>query len=166
MVYVFLADGFEEVEAITVVDILRRSDIEIKMVGVGTMTPKGMNNVTVNADISVEEIKLDEDLKMIVLPGGLSGAATLQNSEDVTKCLEYASKRELYIAAICVAPVILGKNKILIGKKAVCFPGFEDTLVGAIVGKEDVVVDDNVITAKDMEVAMPFAKTLVDLLKG
>jgi 4-methyl-5(b-hydroxyethyl)-thiazole monophosphate biosynthesis len=166
MVYVFFADGFEEVEAITVVDILRRNQIETKMVGVGTMTPKGMNGVTVNADIAIEEIKLDEDLKMVVLPGGMPGAIALQNSEAVKKCLEYANTRGLYIAAICVAPAILGERNILVGKKAVCFPGFEDKLIGAMVGKEDVFVDDNIITAKNMDVALPFAKTLVDLLKG
>jgi 4-methyl-5(b-hydroxyethyl)-thiazole monophosphate biosynthesis len=102
---------------------------------------------------------------MVVLPGGMPGVAALQNSEGVTKCLEYASKRELYIAAICVAPAVLGGNNILVGKKAVCFPGFEDKLIGAMIGKEDVFVDDNIITAKNMEAAMSFAKTLVDLLR-
>jgi 4-methyl-5(b-hydroxyethyl)-thiazole monophosphate biosynthesis len=164
MVYVFMADGFEEIEAVTVVDILRRNRIVTKTVGVGTRSPKGAHGIVISADVTIEEVVLGPDLRMIVLPGGLDNANSLAVSKDVARCLEYADKNGRYIAAICAAPMVLGVNKLLVGKEAVCFPGFEGRLDGAIVKDADVVVAGNIITARDMGAAMPFSAALVDLL--
>jgi 4-methyl-5(b-hydroxyethyl)-thiazole monophosphate biosynthesis len=166
MVYVFLADGFEEIEAISPIDILRRAGVLVKTVGVSGKTATGNHGITVTADIQMSEIKLDGSLEMVVLPGGLPGANNLQNNEDVVNAMNYAAQNERYIAAICAAPKILGANGLLKGKKATCFPGYEDELTGAITTPESVVTDGNIITAKGAGAALLFGFELVKALKG
>jgi 4-methyl-5(b-hydroxyethyl)-thiazole monophosphate biosynthesis len=166
MVYAFLADGFEEIEAISPIDILRRAGILVKTVGVGGKTVTGNHSITVTADILPSEIELDERLEMVVLPGGMPGADNLQNCEEVVNALNFAAKNERYIAAICAAPKILGANGLLCGKKATCFPGYEKELAGALVTSESVVTDGNIITAKGAGAALLFGFELVSALKG
>jgi 4-methyl-5(b-hydroxyethyl)-thiazole monophosphate biosynthesis len=166
MVYVFLADGFEEIEAISPIDILRRAGVLVKTVGVSGKTATGNHGITVTVDIQMSEIKLDGSLEMVVLPGGLPGANNLQNSEDVVNALNFAAQNKRYIAAICAAPKILGANGLLRGKKATCFPGYEDELTGAIATSESVVTDGNIITAKGAGAALLFGFALVKALKG
>lgn len=166
MVYVFLANGFEEIEALCPVDLLRRAGVEVTTVGIGSEVIRGAHGITVHADIPDIMYK-DPSPEMIILPGGMPGAENLDRSRIVDTAINIASKKGAYIAAICAAPFLLGKRGILRGKKAVCFPGFEDILDGAsIVDGDSVVIDGNIITAKGMGAAVSFGLTLVSLLRG
>ena len=165
MVYVFLADGFEEIEALTVVDVLRRAEIPVLTVGVSDETIFGAHNIEVNADVSPEEVELAM-AKGIVLPGGMPGTVNLYNSEVVRNAVKYADENHLLLAAICAAPSILGKMDILKGKKAVCYPGFEKELEGAEIADEKTVVSDNIITSKGAGTALDFALEIVKYFAG
>lgn len=164
MVYVFLADGFEEMEALAPVDILRRADIEVQTVGVTGEVVTGSHNIPVKADITVDKIKLSDELDMIVLPGGMPGTNNLQNNPDVLAAVDYCAENDRYVTAICAAPKILGSKGLLEGKNAICFPGFEKELTGAKLSSESVAVDGRFITAKGAGVAVKFALKLVELL--
>ena len=164
MVYVFLADGFEEMEALSPVDVLRRAGIDVKTVGIGSDFIMGTHNIPVKADISIGEIKLDNSLEMIVLPGGMPGAENLENSPEVQEALDYCVENKKYIAAICAAPMILGHKGLLEGKKAICFPGFEKDLIGAEISANSVEADGRFITAKSAGYALDFALKLVEVL--
>jgi len=165
MVYVFLADGFEEIEALTTVDILRRANIKTITVGVGGVTPVGAHGIKVAADIPESEAVFS-DLEMIILPGGMPGTLNLEASETVNKFIEYSYENNLWLAAICAAPSILGHKGLLHKKQAVCYPGFEKHLDGATICDKPVVVDGNIITARGMGAALDFSLTLLSLLKG
>ena len=164
IVYVFLADGFEEVEAITVVDILRRAEVEVLTVGISSKTLVGAHDIVVQADIDICELAMDNNIEMIVLPGGMPGVYNLKKSKKVIEVLRYANNNGIYIAAICAAPTILGEQNMLYERQAVCFPGMEEELLGAKVVNSNVVVDGNIVTGKNMEAALEFANTLVGLL--
>ncbi len=164
IVCVFLANGFEEVEAVTVVDVLRRAKVEVLTVGVGSKTLAGAHDIVVQADIDICELDINNNIKMVVLPGGMPGVYNLKNSKKVIEVLHYASNNGIYIAAICAAPTILGEQNMLYKRRAVCFPGMETELLGAQVINSNVVVDGNIITGKNMEAALEFANTLVNLL--
>jgi len=166
MIYLFLADGFEECEALAPLDILRRAEIEIKTVGIGKKYIKGSHNIEISADITEKEIVLDENLKGIILPGGMPGTLNLEKSDIVQKSIDFAVKNNLLISAICAAPSILGHKNILNGRKATCFTGFEDDLLGAIVCDCPVVRDNNIITAYGAGAAFPFGFELLSYLKG
>ncbi|MDR0904294.1 MAG: DJ-1/PfpI family protein [Ruminococcus sp.] len=166
MVYVFLADGFEEIEAISPIDILRRAGVSVQTVGVTGKTVTGSHGIMITADITAGEIKLDDDLEMVVLPGGLPGADNLQKDDIVNKALKFASDNNKYISAICAAPKILGAAGLLTGKKATCFPGYEQELIGAEATGESVVTDGKIVTAKGAGVASLFGFELVKVLKG
>ncbi len=166
MLYLFLADGFEEVEALLPTDYLRRADIDVITVGVTGKTVKGAHGITVFADITANEISLDEKLSGILLPGGMPGTLNLQNSPDVISAIKYAADNNLLISAICAAPSILGKMNILDGKKAVCFPSFEKELKGAVVTDDFCVTDGNIITAKGAGAAAEFAFAIITYLKS
>ena len=166
MVYLFLADGFEEVEALTPLDLLRRAGAEVKTVGVTGKLVTGSHNITVTADIRAEEMVLDRDLEMIILPGGMPGTTNLDASGAVHEALRYAAERGITIGAICAAPMIIGKLGYLSGRSAVCYPGFEKYLIGANISAKSVVVDENYITAKGMGVAAQFGLALVHALYG
>lgn len=166
MMYIFLADGFEEVEALAPLDFLRRAGIDIKTVGISGKYCRGTHGITVQTDISAEEISLDGNLKGIILPGGMPGAENLDNSEVVQKSIDYCAENSLVLAAICAAPFILGKKGLLNGKNAVCYPGFEKNLQGANICSESVVTDGNIVTAKGAGVAWDFAAAITSLVLG
>lgn len=165
MIYVFLAEGFEEIEALTPVDILRRAELEVKTVGVGGKTVTGSHGITVTADIEEKDITTD-DMDMMILPGGMPGTLNLEKSPIVTACAEYCARNSIYLAAICAAPSILGHMGILNGREAICFPGFEGELKGAVLSNKPVCVDGTVITAKGMGVATQFGLKLAELMAG
>ncbi len=164
MVYVYLADGFEEMEAIATIDFLRRAGIEVATVAVGNRAVVGAHDILVEADLLTEHVKLTDELTAIVLPGGLSGVKQIAASEDVKKALLFAAENNVLIAAICAAPTVLGQLGLLEGKQAVCYPGHEDKLTGAILASEPVVVSDTVITARAAGVTLEFAKTVAAAL--
>lgn len=163
MIYVFLADGFEEIEALTTVDFLRRVGVEVSTVAVGTadLFVSGSHNITVKADLLESEIEPDGRTDAVVLPGGLPGADNLFISQKVDLFLNYCAQNNRHIAAICAAPYVLGQKGLLEGKKAVCYPGFEDKLTGALVQKSKVVTDENITTGCGPGAATEFALELV-----
>ena len=124
MIYIFLANGFEETEAVTPIDILRRCGKEVVAVGVGGSAVTSSHGITIIADAEDKLISLDEKLEGIILPGGMPGTLNLEKSETVQKAIDYCIANNLYIGAICAAPSILGHKGILKGRNAVCFAGF------------------------------------------
>lgn len=166
MVYLFLADGFEEVEALCPLDLLRRAGAQVQTVGITGRQVTGSHNITVTADILPEEMVLDRALEMIILPGGMPGTTNLDASGAVHEAIRYAADRGITIGAICAAPMIIGKLGYLSGRSAICYPGFEKYLIGANISAKSVVVDENYITAKGMGVAAQFGLALVNVLFG
>jgi 4-methyl-5(b-hydroxyethyl)-thiazole monophosphate biosynthesis len=166
MILMFLANGFEEIEALTPLDCLRRVGEDVVTVGIGGREITGSHGITVLADTDDAHLpSVAPD--MVILPGGMPGSATLDASPVVDKVLSEASARGAYLAAICAAPMVLGKRGYLEGKHATCYPGFEEHLHGATVRHDaGVVQDGNVITAAGMGVALDFALTLVSELQG
>lgn len=167
MVYLFLANGFEEVEALTPLDYLRRCEgISVQAVAVGTdRAVTGSHGITVLADIVIDEVALDE-MEMIVLPGGMPGTLNLEASEALQHIIDVCVHRELPIGAICAAPSILGHKNLLNGKTATCYTGFEEQLFGANATGAPVEQDGLFITARGAGVANQFAFKLVEVLKG
>jgi len=164
MIYIFLADGFEEIEALAPVDLLRRCGLNAVTVGVTGKTVTGSHNIQVTADITVEEAVLNSDLEMIVLPGGMPGTLNLEKSSFVQNAIDYCSENNIYIAAICAAPSILGHKGLLKNKRAVCYEGFEEQLEGAYIGTDSVEADGKIITARGAGVAVKFGLKLAELL--
>lgn len=160
-VYVFLANGVEEIEALTAVDVLRRGDLDVVTVSVtGKKEILGSHNISFKADVLFDEdALLDGD--MLVLPGGGKGTNALMGHEGLRNLLVAYRDAEKFITAICAAPSVLGMNGLLKGRKATCYPGFEDKLLGATVTGEDVVRDGNIITGKGMGVSVSFALALL-----
>ena len=165
MVYVFLADGFEECEALAPVDILRRGGIQVQTVGVGGKTITGSHGIPVTCDMTADEA-VTRDLEAVVLPGGMPGTLNLEKSPAVQAFLEYAHEQDLLIAAICAAPSVLGHKGYLKGKRATCYPGFEKDLTGAQPTGEPVVKDGNILTAYGAGAAFAFGLALLAALKG
>lgn len=166
MVYCFLANGFEEVEAIAPVDMLRRAGAEAKFVGVTGKTVKGSHGIEIVADLTIDEITLDDNLKAIILPGGMPGATNLENSEIVQNAIDFAYNNDKYICAICAAPFILGHKGILENKCAIVYPGFEKELIGAKISSEHIAVDGKFITGKGPGVAIEFGIEIVKAISG
>ena len=166
MVYVFLAGGFEEVEALAPVDFLRRCDLDVTVVGIGGEYITGSHGITVKADIADCNLDTHEDASAIILPGGMPGTLNLEHSETVQNFIQYASEKDIPICAICAAPSILGHLGLLSGKRATCFPGFEEQLTGADVTGGFVEQDGNFITAKGAGCAVEFAYTIAKTLAG
>ncbi len=166
MIYVFLADGFEEIEALTPVDLLRRCELDVKTVGIKSEIIRGSHNIPVICDIVDSEIVLDDSLEMIVLPGGMPGTVNLEKSDKLQKAIDFCVDNNIYIAAICAAPSILGHKKILENKNAICFPGFESQLEGAVISDDFICTDGNIITAKGVGVAMEFSLKLIEMLSS
>ena len=165
MVYVLLADGFEEIEALTPADVLRRAGIETALVGVYGKCVTGAHGIKIECDIEIDKADADS-VEMIVLPGGLPGADNLRNDKRVMKLVNDADNKKIFIAAICAAPRILGELGILDGKEAVCYPGFEKYLRGAKLSDKRVVRDGSIITAVGMGASAEFALELVSALKS
>lgn len=166
MIYVFLANGFEETEAIAPIDMLRRAKLDVKTVGVGTKTPVSSHGLPVTADITADEVKLDGSLQLIVLPGGMPGTLNLKGSETVQKAIAYCVENNVPVGAICAAPSILGDLGLLEGRNAVCFPGFEKNLLGAKVQNTLCVTDGQFTTACGAGAALVFGLELVKVLCG
>lgn len=165
MVALLLADGFEEIEALTPVDILRRAGIEVVTYSVnGDLCVCGTHNIMVDADDVIENIHY-EKIDCVILPGGMPGADNLENSHEVQELLDYASKNDILMCAICAAPKVFGKFGYLKGKKATCFPGFEDRLVGATTTGNNVETDGKIITSKGMGTAMDFSLAILECMK-
>ncbi len=165
MIYVFLANGFEECEALAPVDILRRGGLDVKTVGVGGKTVSGSHGIPVVCDITEDEAVTD-GLEAIVLPGGMPGTLNLEKSNSVQRFIDFAVQNGLIIGAICAAPSILGHKGLLRGKKATCFPGFEKDLVGAEFSDVAVIRDGNVITAFGAGAAFDFGFELLSAITG
>ena len=169
MVLEFLATGFEEIEALTPVDVLRRAGVDIRTVAVGVdgKTVLGAHGISVEADITMAEaLAAGEPIEMIILPGGMPGSKNLDESADVDSFVRRGAEEGWYIASICAAPMIPGKRGLLRGKRAVCYPGFEEYLTGATLTGGRVEVDGKMITACGMGAALEFALALTQLLKG
>ena len=166
MIYLLLADGFEEVEALTPLDLLRRAGAEITTVGIQGNTATGSHGITVACDITADAMDLSA-ADMLILPGGMPGSKHLDACHYVDTAIEAVMKKGGRLAAICAAPLILGRRGLLDGKHAVCYPGFESELRGAVISKKaGVVTDGNITTAKGMGVAFEFGIELVRLLFG
>lgn len=165
MIYVFLANGFEECEALAPVDILRRGGLDVKTVGVGGKTVSGSHGIPVVCDITEDEA-VTYGLEAIVLPGGMPGTLNLEKSNSVQRFIDFAVQNGLIIGAICAAPSILGHKGLLRGKKATCFPGFEKDLVGAEFSDVAVIRDGNVITAFGAGAAFDFGFELLSAITG
>ena len=164
MVYCFLAEGFEELEAIAPIDMLKRAGIEVITAGVTGKNVKGSHGITFVTDITAEEITLSQELEAVILPGGMPGTLNLEKSEIVQNAVDYAVKEDKYVCAICAAPSILGHKGLLCGKKATAFPGFEKDLEGAVIGEDYVCRDGKFITARGAGVAVKFGLEIVSAL--
>lgn len=166
MVLVFLANGFEETEAVAPIDILRRNGQNVITVGIGEEVITSSHGITVVPDVTEADMSLMADIDMIVLPGGMPGTLNLEKSRTVQDTIDYCAANGKFIGAICAAPSILGKKGLLKGKKATCFPGFEEFLEGADFTGEPVEKDGNIITARGAGVAVEFGLKLVEALSG
>ncbi len=165
MIYAFLAKGFEEVEAITTIDVIKRAEIDISTVGIGSKIACGAHNIPVFADLEESELAF-ENLEGIILPGGMPGTLNLEKNETVNKFIDYCVENNKLIAAICAAPSILGHKGLLGNKEATCFPGFENELTGAKISEKFVVTDGNIITARGMGSAIDFGLAIVQYFQG
>ena len=166
MVYVLLGTGFEEMEAIAPIDLLRRAGIPTLTVGVDGKLVKGGHGIAVEADIVMDEMDLT-DLDMIVLPGGLGGVATARASEQALNALRFAWENDKFVAAICAGPTVLADLGITDGRKATCYPGCEKGMGDAqMVAEQACVRDGKLITGTSAGCAVPFALMLIEALKG
>ena len=167
MVYVLLADGFEEVEALTPVDLLRRCDVPVKTVSIRNREVTGARGVTVVADCTEERVTDDlRDMEMLILPGGYPGYKRLEESHFVRDMIRRAEKQDAWIAAICAAPTILGRMLLLMDREATCYPGMEDGLLGAKLSKKAVCKSGKIITSRSAATAMEFSLVLAETLCG
>ena len=164
MVYVFLADGFEEIEALTPVDLLRRAGVETKLVSVypDRKTVIGARGISVNCDITIDETK---EADIMVLPGGMPGTVNLLECEKLMSLVDDQNSKGKRIAAICAAPArIFGQRGFLKGKRATCYPGMESLMEGANAVTDSVVTDGNITTSRGLGTAVDFACELVKLM--
>ncbi len=156
---VVLADGFEETEAITIVDLLRRGEIEVIVAGLHDTRVGGAHQIVVQADTTLQQAPREFDA--IVLPGGQPGTTNLGNDESLLRLVRQTCDQGRLCAAICAAPSVLGKAGILDQKAATCYPGFESQLHGAVLSTDPVVVDGNIVTSRGVGTAIPFALELI-----
>ena len=165
-VSIFLADGCEEIEALTVVDILRRAGVHVDMVSVtGRKEISGSHRIRIMTEFLYEEMDFT-DTDILVLPGGMPGTLRLQEHAELCGLLQAYDREKRFVAAICAAPSVLGRLEILNGRQACCYPGFEEKLLGAQVVNEPAVQDGHVITGRGMGTAIPFALKLTEVLCG
>ena len=156
MILVFLADGFEELEATAPIDILRRGKKEVLTVGVTGKTVVGSHKIPVICDRTIDEITFDPSIEAIVLPGGMPGTVNLEKSGALQSIIDACASAGRFICAICAAPSILGHKGLLRDKEATCYTGFEKDLTGAVVKSQPVVRDGNIITAFGAGAAFQF----------
>lgn len=165
-IMIFLASGFEEIEGLMVVDLLRRAKLEIQMVSItGELMVTGSHGITVKADALIEETDCS-NADVFVLPGGMPGTRNLQAHSLLNEELRKANEAGKLLCAICAAPLVLGANHILEGKNACCYPGFEEELLGAITNENPVTHDGNTITSRGLGTAINFAAEIIATLLG
>ncbi len=163
---VHLAEGFEEIEAISIIDVLRRAEFEVNMVSVtNSIEVTGAHNITVKADILFEDLDY-KYIDMIILPGGMPGTRNLQSHEGLKEQILEFNNSNKPIGAICAAPLILGNLNLLKNKKATCYPGFEGELTGAEITGNDTEQTGTIVTGKGAGVAIDFALKIVEMFKG
>ena len=165
MVYVLLGTGFEELEALAPIDLLRRAGIGVITVGLNGQTVFGGHNIGIQADITIEQMDLS-NMDMIVLPGGLGGVASIRSCPRAMEAIEYAHKSGKFVAAICAAPTILASLHITDGIPAVSYPGCEEEMGEAQMVQQACIRYENVITGTSAGCAVPFALELIRALKG
>ena len=165
MVYIILGNGFEEIEAVSPCDILRRGGVEVQFAGIGGTQIKGGNGITVQADCTVEEMDLDA-MEMIVLPGGMGGVRSILGSETAMRAISTAYEQGKLVAAICAAPTILAKLHITDGKHATVYPGMEPEMGTAIMEDTSAIRDGKVLTGRAPGAALDFGYLLLETLKG
>ena len=166
MVYLFLGTGFEEVEAVATIDVLRRAEVELTTVSVmNERSVEGAHGVCIEADKMFDDVDFSK-AEMLILPGGMPGTLNLGKHEGLLALLREQNKKGRWIAAICAAPSILGKMHLLRNQQAVCYPGFEDQLDEAFVSKERVMVSGNIVTSRGPGCTIEFALQLATILKG
>ena len=166
MVYLLLGTGFEEMEAIAPLDLLRRAGVEVLTVGITGKTVFGSHNIGIEADITIDQMDLT-NLEMIILPGGLGGVTSARASKPTLEALEFAWKNGKYVAAICAGPTVLADLHITDGKNATCFPGCEGGMGSAnMIPNTACVRDGKLITGTSAGCAIPFGLALVEVLKG
>ncbi len=164
MVYVLFADGFEEVEAIEPIDIMRRAGIDVKTVSISdSKTVTGSHNIPVITDVTIDDVNID-DMELLMLPGG-SGHQLLDASAKVHSLINEALVRGKYISAICASPSVIGKKQMLMGKKATCFPGYEKYCYDADIVRDKAVIDGKIITGRGAGAASDFGFLMVSVLK-
>ncbi len=164
MIYILLAKGFEEIEAIAPMDILRRAKLQAKYAGVGGLVIEGAHGINIQADMTVDQID-PESVEMVIVPGGLDGVNNIEASSVAMELIESAIKGDKYVACICAAPTILGKRGWLDGVKATCYPGMESDMGGAIMQKDArFVVDGRFITGQAPAAAVDFGLAIVEAL--
>jgi len=164
-VCVVLANGFEELEAVTLVDVLRRAEVEVVTLGVEGKLVQGSHGICMQADATLEESG-HESWEMVILPGGLPGANTLRDNDDVQSLLRRQHEVGGLLAAICAAPIALGKAGVLRGRRATCYPSFEEQLIGAETSQARIVQDGTIHTSRGPGTALDFALHLAGVLVG
>jgi 4-methyl-5(b-hydroxyethyl)-thiazole monophosphate biosynthesis len=160
---IILAEGFEEIEAITPIDLLRRAGIEVIIAGLNATDVRGSHDIVVRADCLLSQV--GDDFTAIILPGG-PGAAFLAESQPVLDFVKKAYAASKLCAAICAAPVVLAKAGLLAGRKATCYPGREPELTGATFVERTTVIDGNVITSRGAGTSVPFALEVIRYMAG
>jgi len=164
-VAILLADGFEEIEAVTVIDVLRRALMSVRTLALKNRMVNGAHGISLQADGLLDD-EQDQDFDLLVLPGGQPGSDTLRDDPRVTSLLERQFDLNRKVAAICAAPIALGAHGMLKGRRVTCYPGFESQLLGATLGIEPVVVDGDLTSSRGPGTALAFALSLVEQLKG
>ena len=165
MLYLFLAEGFEELEAIAPLDLLRRANVDVTTVGLGGRVVTGSHGIAVTCDADASAWAPDDAFEGVILPGG-PGHVRLKESPAVMEAIRLAAAQGKLLAAICAAPSILGEMGLLKGRKAACFPGYEDKLLGAKVVYEPVVQDGNIVTSRGAGTAVAFGLALVAYMRS
>ena len=166
MVYILLANGFEEAEAVVPADLLRRAGAETALVGVTGPTATGAHGIAIACDLELDQVK-PEDMEMLMIPGGLGGVENVGASPAAMELIRKAAAGGCYLAAICAAPTLLGGLHLLDGRKAVCYPGLEGKLgAAAVQAGQSVVTDGRIITGQGPGAAFDFGLKLVEALKG
>lgn len=163
---VHLADGFEEIEAVNIIDVLRRAELNVTVISVtGNLEVKGSHGIRIITDQLFDDVNY-EFIDMIILPGGMPGSANLNEHLGLREQILNFNENKKLLGAICAAPMVFGNLGILKNKKATCYPGFENQLHGAIVTNENIELSDNIITGKGAGVAIDFALKITEILKG
>ncbi len=162
---IFMADGCEEIEGLTVVDNCRRVGLEIDMISItDSKSVAGAHGIVFEADMTMKDMNL-ADYDGVVLPGGMPGTLNLGACDSVVAAIKQCAEDGRLVAAICAAPSVLGDNHVLEGKRATCYPGFEERLLGATCTTESVAVDGNVITSRGMGTAIEFSLAIIEYFK-